>query len=447
MSSSGHEELCFVAMPFGTKRNHETGIDVQFDEVYKQIIKPAVEASGLQCIRADEEQVGGIIHKPMYERLLLCDYAVADLSTANANVYYEVGIRHAFRPYTTVLTFAQGFRIPFDLGPLRGLPYQLDKAGKPENPTADANALTESLRAAQNAQQTDSPLFQLLHGLKEPDRSSLDADAFRARVDRNERFKRRIKAADSKEAVHALRAELPADLKDVAPGVLVDLLIAYRHREMYGDMIKLVEAMPEVVAKTPGVREQYALALNRSGNPEEAKFVIDQLQEEHGPTAESWGLLGRIYKDRWKQSAGRLGGSIAAQAWLDEAISAYTKGFQTDLRAHYPGINAVHLMWIRNRDDPRWQELLAVVRYSAMLAAQSAKPHYWDFATMMETAIYRQDMDDAVFWLTKAVTAQPTPMEASSTLETIERLRRIIDPEQSDAHWDKIANTLRDATQ
>jgi len=85
----------------------------------------------MECVRADEEHVGGIIHKPMFERLVLCEYAVADLSTANANVHYELGIRHAVRPFSTVLTFAEGFRLPFDLGPMRGVHYRLDESGRP----------------------------------------------------------------------------------------------------------------------------------------------------------------------------------------------------------------------------------------------------------------------------------------------------------------------------
>ena len=79
----------------------------------------------MECVRADEERVGGIIHKPMFERLLLCEYAVADLSMANANVYYELGIRHATRPWSTVLLFREGFRLPFDAALLRAMPYQL----------------------------------------------------------------------------------------------------------------------------------------------------------------------------------------------------------------------------------------------------------------------------------------------------------------------------------
>ncbi len=70
--------------------------------MYRDVIRPAIDAADLAPIRADEEKVGGIIQKPMYERLLFCGYAVADLTTANANVFYELGVRHAVRPHSTV---------------------------------------------------------------------------------------------------------------------------------------------------------------------------------------------------------------------------------------------------------------------------------------------------------------------------------------------------------
>src|SRR3990172_13163716 len=101
----GSRPLCFVLMPFGKKPN-AAGSVVDFDEVYKDIIAPAVLSAGLEPLRADEEQAGGIIHKPMYERLILCEYAVADLTTANANVFCELGLGHAVRPATTLLELA-----------------------------------------------------------------------------------------------------------------------------------------------------------------------------------------------------------------------------------------------------------------------------------------------------------------------------------------------------
>src|SRR5215510_2057530 len=103
--------FCFVLMPFGQKRDI-TGTSINFDSIYQDLIAPSIEEAGLQPLRADEEMTGGIIHKPMFERLILCEYAIADLTTANANVFYELGLRHAIRPRSTVLLFAEGNRLP-----------------------------------------------------------------------------------------------------------------------------------------------------------------------------------------------------------------------------------------------------------------------------------------------------------------------------------------------
>src|SRR5207237_1246710 len=79
--------LCFVLMPFGRKPTN-AGATVDFDAVYQDLIAPGIDAAGLDPIRADQELTGGIIHTPMFERLILCEFAVADLTTANANVFY-----------------------------------------------------------------------------------------------------------------------------------------------------------------------------------------------------------------------------------------------------------------------------------------------------------------------------------------------------------------------
>jgi hypothetical protein len=101
--------LCFVLMPFGMKANAD-GSMINFDRVYQDLIAPAARDAELDPIRADQEVTGGIIHKPMFERLILCPFAVADLTTANANVYYELGVRHAFKPFSTVQIIAEGSR-------------------------------------------------------------------------------------------------------------------------------------------------------------------------------------------------------------------------------------------------------------------------------------------------------------------------------------------------
>ena len=122
--------LCFVLMPFG-KKPIPSGITVDFDSVYHELIAPAIEAVGMEALRADQEVSGGVIHKPMYERLILCDFAVADLTGANANVFYELGLRHGVRPATPGLLYAGSERLSFDVAPSRAMPYQVRSHGQP----------------------------------------------------------------------------------------------------------------------------------------------------------------------------------------------------------------------------------------------------------------------------------------------------------------------------
>jgi MAP3K TRAFs-binding domain len=428
-SSSAHVDrdtdlrpLCFVLMPFGTKRDLAGGV-VEFDAVYREVIRPAVEAADLQCVRADEEHVGGIIHKPMFERLLLCEYAVADLSTANANVYYELGVRHATRPWSTILTFAQGFRLPFDMGPLRGLRYHLDNAGRPSQAVADCAALTKSLRAAR-AQMTDSPLFQLLKGLSPPDVSALSADVFHQRVKASTRIQDKLAEArrQGTAAINSVQSEL-GDLRDVESGLIIDLLLSYGAVEAYPEMIQLVENMPTALAQAALVREQYAFALNRLKRSEAAETVLTQLIHDRGPSSETYGLLGRVYKDRWDAAQAEKG-KARAQGLLDKAIDAYVKGFETDWRDHYPGINAVELMSLRDPPDPRREELLPVVRYSVRQKIRSGHTDYWDHATILELAVLDNDEDAAFRALADALASDPEPWKPRSTLVTLQRLRQ-----------------------
>src|SRR5438046_10151064 len=94
---------CFGIMGFGKKTYFETGRVLEHYQSYINLIKPAVEAAGLKCIRADDIVHSGLIDLPMYEQLLKADVVVADLSTSNRNALYELGVRHALRPYTTVI--------------------------------------------------------------------------------------------------------------------------------------------------------------------------------------------------------------------------------------------------------------------------------------------------------------------------------------------------------
>ena len=191
------QPLCFVLMPFGRKTD-AAGRTTDFDAVYREIIAPAVSEAGLEPIRADEEKVGGAIHKPMFERLMLCQYAVADITGANPNVYYELGIRHAMRPRCTVILFAAGTTLPFDIALLRGIPYQTNEAGVPYEPAACSAVIAKQLRAAKDNPHDDSPLFQLLEYMPRHEVDHTKTDTFRERFDYSKQYKDRLTEARNK---------------------------------------------------------------------------------------------------------------------------------------------------------------------------------------------------------------------------------------------------------
>src|SRR5437762_13906250 len=112
--------LCFVAMPFGKKSAPgATGAVLDFDAVYAAMV-PAIEKVGLDCRRADFDPSGGFIHRSMFEALLVAEYVVVDLSFANANVAYEVGLRHganAGRGTILVCEAGSASTLPFHFRP------------------------------------------------------------------------------------------------------------------------------------------------------------------------------------------------------------------------------------------------------------------------------------------------------------------------------------------
>src|SRR5262249_25092935 len=164
--------LCFVLMPFG-RRADASGRLIDFDLIYQQVIAPSIIAADMEPMRADQEQMGGAIHKAMFERLLLSEYAVADVTGANANVFYELGIRHATKPRSTVILFAEGTTLPFDVVLLRGLSYVIDDGGMPVEPERHSALITGRLNQARQDTSDDSPLFQLVDGMP---RISLDQE-------------------------------------------------------------------------------------------------------------------------------------------------------------------------------------------------------------------------------------------------------------------------------
>ncbi|HSH74786.1 MAG TPA: TRAFs-binding domain-containing protein, partial [Longimicrobiales bacterium] len=290
MSSGSPRATCFVDMPFGKKPDLASGVEIDFDRVYQAAIKPAIEGVGLECVRGDEERTGGVIHAAMFARLLLAEFVVADLTLANPNVFYELGVRHAARPFTTVPIFAAIHPLPFDVALVRAIPYRLEgglltDSAAQELKQAIERRLEDAIRGPTTE---DSPLFQLIHDFPGIDLPHEVTDVFQEQVRREERFRELLDGAvlerSNEEARVALLEvqERLGDLKLVPRNFLVALLLAYRRVEAWSEMVGLCAAMPDHVSDLVMVRQQWALALNRrngAGDRDKAIGILDRLVE------------------------------------------------------------------------------------------------------------------------------------------------------------------------
>jgi hypothetical protein len=428
--------LCFVLMPFGQKPD-ANGSMIDFDAVYNQLIAPAVRAAKLEPLRADEEMTGGIIHKPMFERLILCQFAVADLTTANANVFYELGIRHAVRPWSTVLLFSEGGRLPFDVAPLRALPYRVGNGGQPDQLPVALEQLSKRLLEAREATAekppTDSPIYELVEGFPEVDHTK--TDVFRERVQYAAGIKERLAEARKKglEQLRHIEAEI-SPVRDQEAGVIIDLFLSYRSVKGWQEMIELVGKMPRPLAATVMVQEQFALALNRDQQGERAEEVLKALLESRGPSSETYGILGRVYKDRW-DAAVKDGSQALARGLLGKAIDAYLRGFEADWRDAYPGVNAVTLMELKEPPDPRRERLIPVISYAVERRIATGKPDYWDYATLLELAVLAKDEPQAIENLSAALANVREGWEPETTARNLSLIRKAREKRQEDVSW------------
>lgn len=113
------QKTCFVIMPISDVDGYEKG---HFGRVYEYLIKPACEAAGYKVDRADDTSKTNMIIVDILQKAVKYDMAICDISSRNANVFYELGFRQAFN-MKTVLIKDKKTVMPFDISSIRTLSY------------------------------------------------------------------------------------------------------------------------------------------------------------------------------------------------------------------------------------------------------------------------------------------------------------------------------------
>ena len=108
---------CFVITGFSEKTDPATGRKLNMNLVFEKILKPVCDSftdPPIDCFRTIDKLYTGTIDSFMYKWILNADIAIADISTLNANAIYELGVRYALKPFSTIVISESNLLFPFD---------------------------------------------------------------------------------------------------------------------------------------------------------------------------------------------------------------------------------------------------------------------------------------------------------------------------------------------
>ncbi|MEK8030565.1 tetratricopeptide repeat protein [Ideonella sp. DXS29W] len=462
----------FIAMPFGAKPGPHGGL-IDFNRVLDDLLRPALEDAGCEVFRADEEMRAGDIRVDMFQELLVADLVIADLTLPNANVWYELGVRHALRARGVVLVYgadaAWGREADsakaFDTYTERKLRYHL-AGGLPDATqlAADRDRLVAMVREtlATSTRRKVSPVYALLPHLQQPQWRRLllaDAnefsDAYREWSQRMEVARQRNRPGD----IMTLAQETPTralalEAKCEAGDSLLTLHQAALALEQF-------DAALEIDPEDLRARQKQAICLGRLGRFEEARECTQALTADHPGDAECWALAGRVEKDSWiarwrpaphgTVAAGALREAAAAEdASLGDAIAPYLRAFVANPSHHYSGLNAYMLTVLRAHlggdvSAADTDTLQGGVRWAVRSALARSPRDYWARASQAMLSLLRADAAAVPRdYRSAAAAADRDGFALDSTLQSLILLRDLgFQPAETSQAIDIIERELR----
>ncbi len=356
----------FIIRPFGRKRiQTDVGTpeaEVDFDRVERELIGPALEALDIGGRTTGEIFSQGNIREDMFHRLMTADLVVADISIPNANVFYELGIRHALQDRHTVLI---RFVVPdqkavFDIAPERYMVYDVD------NPSSNAAELIRRLRSTLHEDRADSPVFAFLPDLQ-PRRRVDFIKVPREFVEDVENARERGMDGE----LDAYADELIA--LDIPWGTrgLIEIAEAQYRRRTWETACRTWETIRESAPLDTQANRRLATIYQKRSKPD--LRASDQALERalqnslsEYDRAELSALKGSNVKTRWVEDfhlepelEGRKQRALAS-VHLSSARATYRDAFYACLNHYYSGVNALALTTLQcelAREQPQtWND-------------------------------------------------------------------------------------------
>lgn len=402
MKNSMKKPLCFVIMGFGEKKDPETNRTINLDETYKKIIRPAVEACNVDCVRADEIIDSGIIDRSMYALLYHADIVIADISTYNSNALYELGARHVLKPHSTIIIKEGNGGLPFDLSHIRTFNYE--HLGNEITAKEAARSLKELkllINAVRENPIIDSPLYVHIPKIVKPILSKEDLD----------------------EIIGTLKK------KENTIYSLTERAKEYMKEDKFTEAADIWKKLSDKIENEIYYIQQQALCTYKSKYPSEMFALTSALQimakiKECNDT-ETLGIMGAINKRIWEQSKDSI--------YLEAAIEMYQKGWNI-FRDYYTGENYAHCMeekaLLEEEDKERnYYEVGArkvreeiILLISKSLEESEPEELKWKFATLSNCYLVLNDSINAVKYENLFLGEKPVKWEIDTFNKTKEHI-------------------------
>ena len=356
-------KICFVAMGFGKKMDYRNSKEVDLDVIYKKVIKKLFgDLKEYELIRADEISGSDIIDVSMYSLLLKADLVIADITTMNENAIYELGIRHALKPFSTIIMMQESEKIPFDLNHCRILTYKDFGEVLEDNEAEEIKRKLHSFVRESEKQHTDSPLYTYLPNMVPPNLSDKKLDQL-------------IDIAKAKEKTISHLVGNAENLKNQS-----------KFKESVSEWKKLRDILPN----NDYIVQQLALTQYKSKYPnetlalEEALETIKSLNPQKSLDLETLGIAGAIYKNLFRLNKN--------YDYLEEAITYYKKGFIIK-NDYYNGENYSNCLLLKTQNPSLEKEEIEYLKFESKKVCEKIilileeklrenEINYWMYATL-----------------------------------------------------------------
>lgn len=397
-------------MPFG-KREHPGTLPepLDFDAVYRGVIRPAAEDANWSATRIDDTPFIGEISHHFIERLLQADLVLADVSVPNGNVYYELGVRHGIAAGGTILIALAGTELPFDIRNQRTIFYTLTPDGLHSARAQIAEALRgHELIGLQN------PVRRYLETVGESSNPVQDPAAF------DVEFTGRIERAATAEQMRAVWNWA----KHLRPQPLSGLLRLARRFGELGDWSAAVDTLRSAVSQYDNDYEahrQLAFSL-RKLDPDaydEAEVEFKKALSLNGEDPEALGMLGGVYK--------RQGRYADAKAYYDRAAALAPSSL-------YALINQAAIAVLDSPNEPD----AGIALYRALLrkvTEQESLSDVWGLLVAAEAAFAVGEEEAAADSYRRALQLSPNTLPFESAADQLDLLERVgFRPQQAREH-------------